>query len=98
MAGGIAGVCSRGLETTHGRVARLDDRFERLALVLHVALRGLDQVGNQVVAACELHVDLGERVLVAVARADQPVVEGDDEPDHEDDDGKQNPTTHDGPP
>src|SRR6185295_11514081 len=66
-------------------ISRLDHRFERLALVLQVALRRLHQVGDQVVAALELHVDLRERVLVPVAQRDQPVVDA-DRPDCESDD------------
>ena len=54
--------------------------------MLHVALGRLDQVGDQVVAALELHVDLGERVLEAVARTDQAVVHRNHEPDGEDND------------
>src|SRR5690606_35603390 len=54
-----------------------DHGFERLSLVLHVALRGLDQVRDQVVAAGQLDIDLGERVLVRVAASDEAVVEAD---------------------
>ena len=61
-----------------GRVAGLDHRFQRFPLVLHVALGHLDQVGNQVVAAFELHVDLREGVLVAVPQGHQLVVHPDD--------------------
>src|SRR5262245_45310100 len=47
----------------------------RLPLVAHVALDGFDQVRNQLVAAFELHVDLGEGVLEAVPGDHQPVVD-----------------------
>jgi hypothetical protein len=47
--------------------------------VLHVALRGLDQVRDQVVATLELHVDLRIRVLVTVSPRDEPVVRADHE-------------------
>ena len=77
--GGIRRVRRRRLQPCHRGVARLDDRFERLALVLHVALRRLDQIRNEVVAAGELHIDLRESVLERVARRDEPVVH----PDHE---------------
>src|SRR5262249_19029803 len=48
---------------------------ERLPLVADVALDGFDQVRNQVVAAFELDVDLGESVLEAVRGDHQPVVD-----------------------
>ena len=95
--GGIARIGGRCLHGRHRLVARGDHGFERFTLVLHVALGGLHQVGDEVVAARELHVDLRERVLVAVARADQAVVQRDDEPDGDDNYAKKNPT-HDGPP
>src|SRR5690606_37936941 len=50
-------------------------RLESAALVLQIALGGLDQVGDQVEPALQLHVDLGEGVLVGVARGDQAVVD-----------------------
>src|SRR5262249_53196519 len=54
----------------------------------------LDQVRNQVVAALELHVDLREGVLEAVAQRHQAVVDG-DRPDREgDDDPQKNPEAH----
>ena len=46
--------------------------------MLHVALDGLDQVGDQVVPPLQLHVDLGEGVLVPVPGDDQPVVDAHD--------------------
>jgi len=52
-----------------------DRDFQRLAFMRHVFLRHLDQVGNQVVAPGELHVDLRERILVSVATGDQAVVD-----------------------
>ena len=85
MAAASPGLAAAALEPAHRRVARLDDGLERFALVLDVALDGLDQVRDEVVAARELHVDLREGVLVAVTRADQAVVERDDEPDRDDD-------------
>src|ERR1043165_3491691 len=73
-------------------IARLDHRLERLALVLNVALRRLDQVRNQVVAALELHVDLREGVLEAVPERDQPVVDRDRPYGERDDDAEKYPT------
>ena len=87
-----ANACGEGLRGARGLVARLDDGGQRLALVLEVALRGLDEVGNEVVAAAELHVDLRERVLEPVLENDKSVVEPDDPRDKHDgqhDDDKQ---------
>ena len=42
--------------------------------MFHVAAGHLDQVGDQVVAAFELHVDLRERIFVAVPQGHQFVV------------------------
>ena len=51
------------------------DGFERLAFVFDVTLRGsLDEIGNQVVAALELHVNLGVGVLEPIAQGDEFVV------------------------
>ena len=50
-----------------------------------VALDGLDQVGNQVMAALQLHVDLRPRVFHLVAPSDELVVHPDrvdDEQNH----------------
>ncbi|MNF06694.1 hypothetical protein D3C80_2066990 [compost metagenome] len=48
----------------------------------HVAARHFDQIGHQIVAALELHVDLPERIGDAVARHHQTVV-GHDGPSHD---------------
>jgi len=45
--------------------------------VLDIAFDGFDKVGNQVVAPSQLHVNLREGVLDAVAFVDQPVVNAD---------------------
>ena len=42
-------------------------KIEGAALVFEVALGGFDQVGDEVVAALELNVDLGEGVFETVA-------------------------------
>ena len=68
------GVLADGLGA-HRLVAGLDDAFERLLLVGGVALDRLDEVGDQVVAALELHVDLRPGVLRLDRAADQAVVE-----------------------
>src|SRR6185437_15173831 len=94
--GRIPGVGRRGLQPFIGCVARLDHCLERLAFVLYVSLRGLHQVRNQVVAACELHVDLSEGVLEGVACRDQAVVGG-NEDNHGRDDDQQNYPDHETP-
>src|SRR4051812_7399805 len=57
----------------HGRVAGCDHRLEGLALVGGVALDGLDQVRDEVVAPLELHVDLRPGVLHLVPQLDEAV-------------------------
>src|SRR6185437_5501232 len=60
-------IARRGLgsgQAIHRGRARSRDGFQRFALVRKVPFGGLDQIRNQVVAACKLHVDLRERVLV----------------------------------
>ena len=61
------------------RVASLDDSLQRALLVCRIALNRLDQVGHQVVALLELHVDVGERLAAALAQRHQAVV-GHDQP------------------
>ena len=58
----------------HRRIARLDDVVERAALVAGVALHGLDQVRDQIVALLELHVDVGKGLTDALAERDQAVI------------------------
>ena len=65
--------------------------------MLYIAFRDLHQIGDQVIAASELHVDLGEGVLERVARRHQPVVGG-DEDDREPEEHQQNDPTHGQPP
>ena len=52
-------------------------REQRLLLVLHVSLDGLDQIGDFVVALLEQHVDVGPGAVVLIAQPHQPVVEND---------------------
>ena len=62
-------------------VAGLDHGFKRFALVLQVALGDLDQIRDEVVAALQLHIDLGEGILEAITEGDEAVVEtGDPDP------------------
>ena len=68
-----------------GGVARADYGGERLLLVLGVALDGLDQVGDQVVATLQLRVDVLPRVVDAVALGDHVVVDAGDGADNRND-------------
>ena len=81
MALGIGGIRRGFLEARGCRVARVDHGLERAAFVAHVAFDGFDEVGNEVVAARELNVDLRESVTHAVARVDEIVVHRDRVPD-----------------
>ena len=54
-----------------------------------VALYRLDQVGNEVVALLELHVDVGEGLADPLPHGHELVVDHDD-PQHEDDDHSEN--------
>ncbi len=62
------------------------DVLEQLPLVRGVPLDRLDQVGDQVVATTQLHVDAGPPVVDARAVRDEPVVEHDGAQEHEGDD------------
>ena len=90
-----AWACGPWLAGVDGGGARLGDVGERLLLVGHVVLDGLDQVGDEVVAALELHVDLAPGVVHLVAALHQAVVHArqnghdHDHDDDEDDDGDQ---------
>src|SRR5208282_4815819 len=75
-------------QTLVGAIARLNDRLEGVALVLDVTLGGLDQVGNQVVAPREVHIDLREGISEGISRRDQLVV-GRYEHQHEPNDQQQ---------
>jgi hypothetical protein len=58
----------------HRGVARLHDGVQGAALVGGVTLHRLHQVGDEVIAALELHIDLRPGGVDLVALADQPVV------------------------
>jgi hypothetical protein len=59
--------------------------------VLHVALGGLHEIRDQVVAPLELHVDLRPGFLADVLETDQAVVERDEPEDEDDEDAQQDP-------
>ena len=50
-----------------------------------VALHGLNQIGNQVQAALELHVDLRPRVVNAIAQLNEVVVHENERDGHDND-------------
>ena len=57
--------------------------------VLQIALGGFDQIRDEVIAAFELHIDLGEGVLETVPQGDEPVVDADDEESQHGDEGEE---------
>jgi hypothetical protein len=81
---GIRGSSARG---GLGDVAGLCRGFEGLALVLKVAFGRLHEVWDEVVAALELDINLGEGVFEAVPQSHKLVVlpgdEKQDEPCHD---------------
>ncbi|OPZ80939.1 MAG: hypothetical protein BWY76_03194 [bacterium ADurb.Bin429] len=71
-----------------GGGARLRHRFQRPALVLHIAFYRLHQVRDQVMPPFELHVNLTPGVAYLLAQRDQPIVggnppQGDDHQQHD---------------
>src|SRR5437667_298091 len=74
-----------------GGVTGLDDASERRLLELHVALHGVDQVGDQVVPPLELHADLVPGLVDHVPQADQAVVHKDQEERDDRDDDQDDP-------
>ncbi len=70
---------------------RLDHLVERAALVRGVALHGLDQVRNEIVALLELHVDVGEGLADPLAQGDQPVIGAEREENENDEDAENDP-------
>ena len=66
-----------------GHVARLHHFFQRLFLVSGVPFHRLHEIGNQIVPPFELHVDLRPRILRLHLFADQTVINGDAELNHD---------------
>lgn len=62
--------------------ARPRNIFEQLLFVLHVPFDARDQIGNEVVPALELHINITPAFLRSVAQADEGV-EDHDEPEYE---------------
>ena len=65
---------------------RIDDLAQHLLLLLGVALHGLDQIGNEVVALLQLHVDIGEGLVGVLPQRDEAVVDADHQHRQNDDD------------
>ncbi len=84
---GIAGIRGGLGLSGLGGIAGGDDGFESLALVLEVALGGFDEIRDEVVAALQLDVDLGEGVLEAVLEGDETIVLADHVQGHDGHDG-----------
>ena len=58
--------------------------------MLHVAFRDFNEIGDEVVAAFELDVDLGERVFETVAELDEFIVDASDPEAEHENEGKEN--------
>ena len=69
-------------------VAGIDDGLQCFALMLDVAFGRFNQIGDQVISAFELDVDLRKRIFVTVPKRHQAVVNAD-----HNDDGQQNDST-----
>src|SRR5258705_5073985 len=83
-----SGDLSRSLRRHRG-VAGLDNVVEHAALVRGVALHGLQQIRDQIVALLELHVDVGKGLADALTERDQAVI-GRKREKHENDDNADN--------
>src|SRR5207245_8975536 len=79
---------------SHRAVACIDDAFERVLLVRGVAFHGLDEIGNQVVATLELHVDVRPGVVALNFNAHQGVVHADEEDNEQYQDAQNNQASH----
>src|SRR2546426_1159817 len=74
----------------HGAVARVDDSLERALLVSGIALDRFHHVGDQVVAALELHINVGPGVIALHLEPHQVVVHADGKQQHNRDDNQKN--------
>jgi len=75
----------------HRGVAGLDHRLERAALMGRVAFHGLDQVGDEIVALLELHIDVREGLVDPLPQRYQAVVDRDGEQHDDDNDAEYDP-------
>ena len=72
----IRRVRRRPRQSRHRALTGRDHRLQSLALVRQVTPGDLHQIGDQVMAALELHLDLGKGVTKTVAQGHQPVIDG----------------------
>src|SRR5258705_10663552 len=75
----------------HRTVAGFYHLIERAALVRGVALHGLDQIGDQVVALFELHVDVGKGLADTLTERNQPVIRAEREENDNNEDADNDP-------
>src|SRR5262249_41450019 len=69
----------------HGRIAPRTHGFEGPALVRGVTFHRFDQIGNEVMALLELHIDVGKGLIGSLPHGNKAVVDT-DRPKHDDDD------------
>ena len=87
---GLVGGASGG----HGAIAGVDNSFESAFFMAGVAFDGFDEIGNQVVAALELNINVGPGVVALDFQADQAVVHADAEKHQQDKDDQQDDSNH----
>ena len=75
-------------------VARGDDAGQGFLFVLQVFARNFNEVGDKVITAGKLHVNLCESVFVFVALVDEAVVDADGNGNGDDDESEDNPASH----
>src|SRR5687768_3582840 len=86
----LAGVRRTALLRADGGGSGLDDPSQGLLLEVHVALDGVDEVRDQIVAALELDADLVPRLVDHVPQADKAVVREDEKEEDDRDRDQQN--------
>src|SRR5690606_9129601 len=77
-----------------GRGTGVGDGFERFALMAHIALNGLEEIGDQIGTALQLHVDAGPALLHQLPLPDQVVVEKNGVADDGDDNRQNDQASH----
>src|SRR5581483_8340395 len=83
-----------GSSGLHGHGAIFRNVLEGGFFVGSIALDGFHEIGNQVVTALELHVNIGPGGVGAHPQLHQTVVEADQQPDHYNDDDQENNCCH----
>jgi len=78
----------------HSAVARVDDGFESALFVGGITLHGFDEIGDEIVAALELHIDVRPGVVASDLQPDQAVVHRDGEDHQENEDSQNDETRH----